>query len=284
MQPEQTDLSRVMNDEEVLRFLATNPEFFVHNQDILSRLRIPHQAGKAVSLIEKQVSVLRGKCSTLEHSLRDLIAVARENESLHQRLHGLIQDIISAGSLEEIVGLTRLSLKENFNADEVHLLLFAARPKRSTARRKSPTGEALTLLDADTVVETAVRPARAAAAKVVAKSTRTRRPRAIEGVQIKAHDDPSLELFSELFDSGETECGLPAAEHLGCFVGKAYANIASAALIPLQHERPLGVIMLTSRDESRFASGKGVMFLNQLGQLLSRRLHTYGDISAAVKK
>jgi len=252
MQSEQTDLDHVLDDEDVLRFLAGNPEFFVNNQDILPRLRIPHESGKAVSLIEKQVSVLRGKCGTLENSLRDLIAVARENESLHQRLHLLLQEIISTRSLDQIVTLTRNSLRENFNADDVRILLIASKPK---APRKT-------------------------ASKTTGKSTtaRTRKQKPVEGMQIIAHDDPSIDLFDELFAGTDTLCGLPSEEQLACFVGQDCASIASAALIPLQYKNRLGVVMLTSRDESRFASGKGVMFLNQLGQLLSRRLQTYGTI------
>ena len=59
-------------------------------------------------------------------------------------------------------------------------------------------------------------------------------------------------------------------------VGRDSADIGSAALIPLQHEGRLGLVMLTSRDESRFAAGKGVVFLDQLGDVLSRRLHALG--------
>ena len=262
MQPEQTDLGTVLNDEAVLSFLTMNPEFFVKNQDILPRLRIPHDSGKAVSLIEKQVSVLRGKCGTLENSLRDLIAVARENENLHQRLHVLIQEIISAPKLDNIVSLTRSSLCENFNADDVHLLLVAGKPV--ARRRKKTTDEE---------------------AKPAAKTTaRRRKPRAIDGLSVVADADPCLDLFSDLFDSQETVCGMPSAEQLACFVGRDYANIASAAMIPLFHENKLGVVMLTSRDESRFSTGKGVMFLNQLGELLSRRLHSYGAIAPSLVK
>jgi hypothetical protein len=139
MQPEQSDLSNVLTDEAVLRFLTTNPEFFVNNQDVLPRLRIPHESGKAVSLIEKQVSVLRSKCGTLENSLRDLISVARENENLHQRLHVLLQDIVSAPALEDRVALTRSSLRENFNADDVHILLAAEKTPRAKTRKASAT-------------------------------------------------------------------------------------------------------------------------------------------------
>ena len=269
MQPEQSDLSSVLTDEAVLRFLTINPEFFVKNQDVLPRLRIPHESGKAVSLIEKQVSVLRSKCGTLENSLRDLISVARENENLHQRLHVLLQDIVSAPSLEDIVALTRDSLTENFNADEVHILLVADKTPRAKARKASSAKDS-------------AKPAAASASRAAA--ARRRKLNAIEGLRVVAQKDKHLGLFADLFESGATQCGLPAAEQLECFVGKEFSNIASAALIPLYHERQLGVVMLTSRDESRFASGKGVMFLNQLGELLSRRLHSYGAIAPATKK
>ncbi len=263
MQVEQTDLNNELNDKAVVGFLTRNPEFFVNNQDILPRLRIPHESGKAVSLIEKQVSVLRGKCGTLENSLRDLISVARENENLHQRLHVLIQDIISAPKLGDIVKLTRSSLCENFNADDVHLLLVANNPAAKSTKKKA----------ASSATKTAAKPA-----------TRQRKARAIEGLSVVSADNENLALFTELFESGETLCGLPSAEQIECFVGQDYANIASAAMIPLFHEDKLGVVMLTSRDESRFATGKGVMFLNQLGELLSRRLHSYGAIAPSLIK
>lgn len=268
MQPEQSVLSNVLTDETVLRFLTTNPEFFVNNQDILPRLRIPHESGKAVSLIEKQVSVLRTKCSTLENSLRDLISVARDNENLHQRLHVLLQEIVSAPSLEDIVALTRSSLRENFNADDVHMLLVADKAPRAKPAKSSNTPE--------TGKTSGASASRTAAA-------RRRKLNAIDGLRVVAKNDKHIRLFEDLFASCETQCGLPAAEHLECFVGKDYSNIASAALIPLFHERQLGVVMLTSQDESRFASGKGVMFLNQLGELLSRRLHSYGASASTIK-
>jgi len=268
MQPEQSDLSNVLTDDAVLRFLTINPEFFVNNQDLLPRLRIPHESGKAVSLIEKQVSVLRSKCGTLENSLRDLISVARENEDLHQRLHILLQDIVSAPTLEEIVALTQSSLRENFNADEVHMLVVADKAPAAKARKARSSKET----------------GKSASSTTRAAATRRRKLNAIEGLQVIRQSDKQLNLFADLFKHGETRCGLPTAEQLESLVGKNVSNIASAAMIPLFHERQLGVVMLTSRDESRFCTGKGVMFLNQLGELLSRRLHSYGATAPATKK
>lgn len=269
MQTEQTEIDTSLNDEMVLAYLLGNPDFFFHNQDVLARLRIPHDSGSAVSLIEKQVSVLRGKCGHLENNLRDFIAVARENENLHQRLHKLIQEMISAASLDAIVELTRSSLCANFNADTVHTVLIATPPKRARGK-KAGDGQ-----KTESGTSRAKKPE-------TARSSRNQK--AIDGLRIVSHTDKHIKLFKSLFESGQTVCGMPQKEQLDFLIGKDHAHVASAALIPLHHERRLGVVILTSRDESRFAASKGLMFLNQFGELLSRRVHSYGVIATAGSK
>lgn len=266
MQSEQTDFDTAISDNAVIQHLTCNPEFFVNNQDILARLRVPHASGKAVSLIEKQVSVLRGKCSHLENSLRDLIAVARENENLHQRLHTLIQEIITAPSLDDIVELTQTSLKDNFSAEDVHIMLIAAPPKRSSRKSTaSKTGQKGETVAAEKTGKSASKLSKVAGATVV------------------RHTDKRIKQFADVFSKGGTLCGLPSEKQMLAMVGENHADVASAAIIPLHFARKLGVIMLTSRDESRFGVGKGVMFLDQMGELLSRRIHSYtaqGQVAA----
>lgn len=213
----------------VMQFLTLNPEFFNQHSEVLPRLRIPHHTGAAVSLIEKQVSVLRNKCATLEHSLRDLISVARENEQLHNRLHRLIQDIISSRSLEDVMALTRDNLLSNFNADDVRFVLITA---EGTADINLPDHR-----------------------------------------EIPA-DDPGLELFADIFKKRDTRCGELSEQQQSVLFGDEELEVGSAAIIPLYHDKQLGMVVLTSKDETRFTSNKGVMFLNQLGEVLSRRVHS----------
>lgn len=264
MQLEQSDFDSELSNDTVFGYLTRHPEFFVNNQDILARLRIPHDSGKAVSLIEKQVSVLRGKCGHLENSLSDLIAVARQNELLHQRLHTLIQEIITASSLSDIVALTQRSLRENFNAEEVHIFLIAAAPKRASRKTKA----------SDTAKTQSPPAPRARAAKL----------ETVAGATLVRHTDKRIKHFNDLFAQGQTVCGMPEREQLVAMMGTEHANVGSAAMIPLQFERKLGVVMLTSRDESRFGANKGVMFLNQLGELLGRRIHSYAAHAQAANK
>ncbi|MBX2825127.1 MAG: DUF484 family protein [Gammaproteobacteria bacterium] len=227
MQPEKQDTLETMDEQSVLRFLTGNPDFFNQHPDVLNTLRIPHHTGSAVSLIEKQVSVLRKKCTSLEGKLTELIGVARENEQLHQRLHLLIQEIITAHTLDDIVCLTRESLMDNFRADDVRILLID--DKKSVHHEAEPD-------------------------------------------RFLAHDDPGLKLFEKYFAGRETVCGVPPKEILDCLFGAESDSVGSVAIIPLYHKKELGLAVLSSSDEHRFGSGIGVMFLNQLGEVLSRRI------------
>jgi len=48
-----------LTDEAVAEWLRANPDFFRRNNELLSTLRLPHASGAAVSLIERQIEVLR---------------------------------------------------------------------------------------------------------------------------------------------------------------------------------------------------------------------------------
>ncbi len=51
-------------------------------------------------------------------------------------------------------------------------------------------------------------------------------------------------------------------------------RIGSSALIPLYHARPLGLLCLGSVSADRFGLAMGTIFLQQLGELVSHRLHS----------
>ena len=49
-------------DEAIAEYLLANPDFFTRNSDLLADLQLPHSTGgAATSLIERQVSMLRGR-------------------------------------------------------------------------------------------------------------------------------------------------------------------------------------------------------------------------------
>ena len=111
----------------VIDYLQRNPDFFERYPQLLAKLRIPHERGAAtVSLVERQVQVLRDKNQTLDGKLREFVEVARSNDQLIDNIHNLACRLIQARGTLQIVDALELSLREDFGACEWLLVLTRA--------------------------------------------------------------------------------------------------------------------------------------------------------------
>lgn len=115
-----------VNDDSVAEYLQTYPDYFERNGALLAKLRLPHlrDAGTTVSLVERQVEVLRERNQSLERKLKELLDVARSNDALADRIHRLSQRLIRARSLLDTINAVEASLREDFDARNSVLLLF----------------------------------------------------------------------------------------------------------------------------------------------------------------
>ena len=113
------------HEREIAEYLLSHPDFFVRNEEVLNDLEVPHRTGDAVSLIEHKVRMLQDKANQYQKQLQELIAVARENEQLNQRLHRLTLNLIESASVEEVLATLQDELRDRFNADAVELKLFS---------------------------------------------------------------------------------------------------------------------------------------------------------------
>lgn len=112
--------------EDVVDFLGKNTEFFKEYPDLLGRLEIPHTgSGDAVSLVERQVQVLREQNQRARKQLHELIEIARQNEELARRMHKLALTLMDAAEPREIFTTLYDNLRKNFHADKVSVRLFA---------------------------------------------------------------------------------------------------------------------------------------------------------------
>lgn len=117
----QTELSW---EEAISRYLEDHPDYFQHYPDILSRLLLSHEhGGNAVSLIERQVKVLREQSQALQRQLRELVTNARENDLLSGRLHRFATAMIGCASLDDKLDTTYDLLRQEFKLDAVVILL-----------------------------------------------------------------------------------------------------------------------------------------------------------------
>lgn len=123
-------LSAGQTDEErIERYLSLNPDFFERHQPLLARMRLPHmRTGSTVSLVERQVEVLREQKSDADRRLAEFVSVARANDQLADRIHRFTRRLLRAGS--PLAALTQLeaSLREDFDAFHSVLLLTAEIP------------------------------------------------------------------------------------------------------------------------------------------------------------
>ena len=113
-----------ISERAVHDFLQDNPDFFERHGALLTSLRLPHVAGGTVSLVERQVSVLRQKDLKLERKLKDLIEVAKANDALAVKIHHLALQLLSAGSLGQTLRYVEESLRTGFGADQSILVMF----------------------------------------------------------------------------------------------------------------------------------------------------------------
>lgn len=113
-----------LSEDAVHDYLEANPDFFERYSELLSSLRLPHVSGNAISLVERQVSVLRQKDLKLERKLKELIDVARENDALGAKMHQLTLRLMAAKDFGETLGVIETALRAGFDADLSILVVF----------------------------------------------------------------------------------------------------------------------------------------------------------------
>ena len=113
-----------LSEQAVHDYLAAHPDFFERHSTLLSSLNLPHASGGAVSLVERQVSVLRQKKLKLERQLKELINVARENDVLAAKIHELTLHLLAADGLDKTIAAVEEALRAGFRADQAVLVLF----------------------------------------------------------------------------------------------------------------------------------------------------------------
>jgi uncharacterized protein len=122
-------------EESVASYLQRNPDFFERHQSLLARLRLPHvRGGSTISLVERQIEVLREKLAGLEGKLADLVRVARANEAIAERLHRFARRLLHVTTRDEAIARIEAGLREDFDAFQAVLVLIGDEPDAGAPR------------------------------------------------------------------------------------------------------------------------------------------------------
>ena len=111
--------------EQLVRdFLQDNPTFLDKNPDILESLILPHNAGNAVSLVERQVGVMRDRNKEMRNRLDNMLETAHDNDLLFEKTKRLVLDLLEVKNLPALVETVYDSLGRDFAIDFYSLILL----------------------------------------------------------------------------------------------------------------------------------------------------------------
>ena len=92
-----------LDPKAVEEFLILNPDFLSQNSKILNSIEIVHETGGAVSLIQKQVELLRKNYESTSGNLLQLIDIAKANEEIFDKTKQLLLSLIICRNLSDII-------------------------------------------------------------------------------------------------------------------------------------------------------------------------------------
>ena len=111
---------------QVLAWLQQNPDFFESHRELLSQMKLKHpHGGCAISLIERQVTVLRDANQMLEKRLADFLRIGRENDALSMKMQGLAHALLGEREPARLPGLLCQGLRRGFDVPFVLVRMWA---------------------------------------------------------------------------------------------------------------------------------------------------------------
>jgi uncharacterized protein YigA (DUF484 family) len=113
-----------LNDALVREYLKNHDDFLQRNPEMLDYLHIDHASGSAISLVEKQVSVMRDRNKDLRQRLKMLTANARDNDALFEQTRNLMLKLLEAESVDSLYSIFMNSMVADFRVEYACMILY----------------------------------------------------------------------------------------------------------------------------------------------------------------
>ena len=121
------------NEDTVMRYLRDNPDFFGRHPMLLTDLSLPHDSGQAISLVERQVAILRERNIDMRRRLTHLVGAANVNDTLFEKTRRFTLRVLDCENLDAIEAVLAETLIDDFAAD--HARCFVSHPNAFESRR-----------------------------------------------------------------------------------------------------------------------------------------------------
>jgi uncharacterized protein len=113
-----------LNDDIVREYLINHDDFLQRHPDMLDYLHVSHASGSAISLVEKQVSVLRERNMDMRARLKALTANAKDNDILYERTRALVLKLLAADSIESLYRTFIDAMAADFRVEYASMILY----------------------------------------------------------------------------------------------------------------------------------------------------------------
>ncbi|MFN7834800.1 MAG: DUF484 family protein [Burkholderiaceae bacterium] len=115
-----------LTPDDVQAFLRENPSFFDENPTLMAELELPNRhSGKALSLHERQIAVLRDKQRQLEIQIVEMSRAGALNQVTFDKMQAWHEAVLQEKSLENLpVSLTN-ALVTHFSVPIIHLCIWS---------------------------------------------------------------------------------------------------------------------------------------------------------------
>jgi uncharacterized protein len=122
-------MSALLDSTAVAQYLADNPQFFEEHAVLLGEVRLSSPlTGRAVSLQERQMEVMRAKYNALELRMAGLVRHAEDNAAISNRFHAWTRQLLRTHDAAAMPDAVVQGLAEHFAVPQATLRLWNLAP------------------------------------------------------------------------------------------------------------------------------------------------------------
>ena len=222
-----------IDDRQVIDYLRANPDLFQTYSSELSDLKVEHASGAAVSLIERQVELLRERIFRMRRRMNQLLHTARGNDALFAKIRSLTLALLDVSTWNDLNEVLATNVLVEFDADYVCCHVQSDHLDFDHIRSYGDAPPFEPFVSGQMPVCAALR----------AAFVRSRRVRT---------------------------AALRAAELQSLFPARHHDGDGSAVLLPLTLNTGHGCLAVGSRETHRFTRDLDTLFVSHIGDILSR--------------
>lgn len=127
-------MTATLDSTAVADYLAAHPTFFQEHANLLGEVKLSSPlTGKAVSLQERQMEVMRDKYKALELRMSDLIRLAEANAAIANKFHGWTQALLKTRHDSDMARALVDGLATHFGVPQATLRLWNLAPAHAGA-------------------------------------------------------------------------------------------------------------------------------------------------------